>query len=64
MPAKLKIPAGTQAGTTFRLRGKGMPNVHGHGHGDEHIRVLVEGEQRAVKPAAKPTAKAEAKETK
>lgn len=41
-PAKLKIPAGTQAGTTFRLRGKGMPNVHGHGHGDEHIRVLVE----------------------
>lgn len=41
-PAKLKIPAGTQAGTTFRLRGKGMPNVHGHGHGDEHVRVLVE----------------------
>jgi molecular chaperone DnaJ len=41
-PAKLKIPAGTQSGTIFRLRGKGMPNVHGHGHGDQHIRVLVE----------------------
>jgi molecular chaperone DnaJ len=40
--AKLKIPAGTQSSTVFRLRGKGMPNVHGHGHGDEHIRVLVE----------------------
>ncbi|HUI08419.1 MAG TPA: molecular chaperone DnaJ [Verrucomicrobiae bacterium] len=41
-PAKLKIPSGTQSGTTFRLRGKGMPNVHGHGHGDQHVRVLVE----------------------
>jgi molecular chaperone DnaJ len=41
-PAKLKIPAGTQSGTTFRLRGKGMPNVHGHGHGDQHVRVMVE----------------------
>ena len=41
-PAKLKSPAGTQSGTTFRLRGKGMPNVHGHGHGDQHVRVLVE----------------------
>lgn len=41
-PAKLKIPAGTQSGTTFRLRGKGLPNVHGHGHGDQHVRVIVE----------------------
>ena len=41
-PAVLKIPAGTQNGTVFRLRGKGLPNVHGHGHGDEHVRVMVE----------------------
>jgi molecular chaperone DnaJ len=41
-PARLKIPPGTQHGTLFRLRGKGMPNVHGHGHGDQHVRVLVE----------------------
>ncbi len=40
--ARLKIPPGTQHGTLFRLRGKGMPNVHGHGHGDEHVRVLIE----------------------
>ena len=41
-PAKLKIPAGTQSSTIFRLRGKGMPNVHGRGHGDQHVRVMVE----------------------
>jgi len=40
--AKLKIPAGTQPGTVFRLREKGMPNVHGHTRGDQHVRVLVE----------------------
>jgi molecular chaperone DnaJ len=40
--AKLKIPPGTQSGTVFRLRGKGIPNVHGHGPGDEHVRVFVE----------------------
>jgi len=41
-PARLKIPAGTQSGTLFRLRGKGLPNVHGQGHGDQHVRVMVE----------------------
>lgn len=41
-PAMLKIPPGTQSGTLFRLRGKGMPNVHGHGHGDHHVRAIVE----------------------
>src|SRR5690625_7408542 len=34
---KLKVPAGTQTGKTFRLRGKGVPNVHGRGHGVQHI---------------------------
>ncbi|MCP8616913.1 molecular chaperone DnaJ [Salirhabdus salicampi] len=38
---KLKIPAGTQTGTHFRLKGKGVPNVHGRGHGDQHIMVKV-----------------------
>src|SRR5699024_6635312 len=37
----LKIPAGTQTGKTFRLKGKGVPNVRGHGHGDQHIQVRV-----------------------
>ncbi|SIS36797.1 molecular chaperone DnaJ [Salimicrobium flavidum] len=38
---KLKIPAGTQTGKTFRLKGKGSPNVHGRGHGDQHVKIRV-----------------------
>ncbi|MUK87079.1 molecular chaperone DnaJ [Ornithinibacillus sp. L9] len=38
---KLKIPAGTQNGKTFRLKGKGVPNVRGYGYGDQHIKVRV-----------------------
>lgn len=38
---KLKIPAGTQTGTRFRLKGKGIPNVRGYGHGDQHIVTRV-----------------------
>lgn len=37
----LKIPAGTQSGTNFRLRNKGVPHVNGNGNGDEHVRVHV-----------------------
>jgi|Deesub1362A_J573_1020465.scaffolds.fasta_scaffold00131_76 molecular chaperone DnaJ len=39
--AKLKIPSGTQSGTIFRLRGKGMPSLKGYGRGDQHVRVIV-----------------------
>lgn len=39
---KLKIPAGTQTGTTFRLRGKGAPRLHGTGNGDERVTVKVQ----------------------
>ncbi|MBE3071362.1 MAG: molecular chaperone DnaJ [Acidobacteria bacterium] len=35
------IPAGTQTGTVFRLKGKGMPSVTGRGRGDLHVRVEV-----------------------
>jgi molecular chaperone DnaJ len=38
---KLKIPAGTQTGTRFRLKGKGVPNVRGYGYGDQHVIVRV-----------------------
>jgi molecular chaperone DnaJ len=38
---KLKIPAGTQTGTKFRLRGKGIPNVRGRGTGDQHVIVKI-----------------------
>jgi molecular chaperone DnaJ len=40
--ATLKIPAGTQSGTTFRLKGRGMPHLRGGAHGDQLIRVQVE----------------------
>ena len=38
---KLKIPAGIQTGKTFRLRGKGAPNVRGRGQGDQHVTVRI-----------------------
>ena len=38
----LKIPTGTQSGTTFRLRGKGMPSLRGGAQGDQLVRVHVE----------------------
>jgi DnaJ-class molecular chaperone len=38
----MRIPAGTQGGTTFRLRGKGMPDLRGKGTGDELVKVSVE----------------------
>jgi molecular chaperone DnaJ len=34
-----KVPEGTQSGTTFRLRGKGMPDVSGRGRGDLYFAV-------------------------
>jgi molecular chaperone DnaJ len=40
--AQLKIPAGTQSGTAFKLRGKGMPILNSSGRGDLIVRVLVE----------------------
>ena len=38
----IKIPAGTQPGTMFRLKGKGGKNVQGYGRGDLHVRINVE----------------------
>jgi molecular chaperone DnaJ len=38
---KLKIPAGTQTETFFRLRGKGVPYLRGSGRGDQHVKVRV-----------------------
>lgn len=38
---KLKVPSGTQTGTKFRLKGKGVPNVRGYGVGDQHILVRI-----------------------
>jgi molecular chaperone DnaJ len=40
-PAPLKIPAGTQSGRQFRLRGKGVPVLEGNGRGDHYVTVNV-----------------------
>ncbi|AZR73174.1 molecular chaperone DnaJ [Anoxybacter fermentans] len=39
--AKFTIPAGTQPGTSFRLRGKGIPHLNGYGRGDQYVKVKV-----------------------
>lgn len=38
---KMHVPEGTQTHSVFRLKGKGMPHMHGHGKGDQHVRVIV-----------------------
>ena len=38
---KLKIPEGTQSGTVFKLKGKGVPHLSGRGHGDHLVEVKV-----------------------
>ncbi len=38
----MKIPPGTQSGATFRLKGKGMPELRGRGVGDQLVKVSVE----------------------
>jgi molecular chaperone DnaJ len=40
--ANVKIPAGTQTGQIFKLRGKGVVNIEGRGRGDLLARVVVE----------------------
>ncbi len=40
-PTMLKVQHGTQTGTLYRLRGKGLPRLGESGHGDLHVRVLV-----------------------
>lgn len=39
---KYNLPAGTQTGTTFRLRGKGIPELRGRGRGDQYVTVRVQ----------------------
>ena len=44
---RMRVPAGTQAGTQFRLRGKGFPRSAG-ARGDAHVRVAIETPAVAV----------------
>lgn len=38
---KLRIPSGTQPGVAIRLRGKGVPHLHGNARGDHYVRIQV-----------------------
>ena len=37
----LKIPSGTQSGETFRIKNKGVPDVHGRGRGNQMVKIIV-----------------------
>ena len=46
---KYTIPEGTQTGTTFRLRGKGVPYLNGNGRGDQYVTVNIETPKNLTK---------------
>jgi molecular chaperone DnaJ len=46
---RLKVPEGTQSGTTFRVRGKGVPGLQSSGKGDMYIRVRVQTPHKLTK---------------
>ena len=56
---KYTLPEGTQSGTTFRLKGKGIPSINGRGRGDQYVTVYIEtpknlnkGQKEALKKFA------------
>lgn len=50
----LRVPAGTQSGTVFHLRGRGLPRINASGIGDMHVKVqlwtpqVLESEEETV----------------
>ena len=46
---KYTIPEGTQTGTTFRLKGKGIPVLNGRGRGDQFVTVYIETPQNLTR---------------
>ncbi len=46
---KVKIPESTQTNTIFRLRGKGIKDVNGHGTGDQFIKIITKTPERLSK---------------
>jgi molecular chaperone DnaJ len=59
-PISLRVPAGTQSGQIFAVRGRGLPRVNASGTGDLHVRVqvwiptdLTAAEEKAIDSLAK-----------
>ena len=46
---KYDVPEGTQSGTVFRLRGKGIQYIRGRGRGDQYVHVVVEIPKKLTK---------------
>ncbi len=46
---KLKVPEGTQSGTTFRIRGKGVPALQSSGKGDMYVKVRIQTPSKLTK---------------
>ncbi|MEM4240318.1 MAG: molecular chaperone DnaJ [Candidatus Woesearchaeota archaeon] len=49
---KLRIPHGTQPGTTFRIKDKGLPRLHGHGKGSLVAEIVVKIPEKLTKRQA------------
>ena len=47
--ADLKIPAGTQTGTIFKMKGKGIKSLKSESHGDEYVKVIIETPKKLSK---------------
>ena len=46
---KYDLPEGTQSGSTFRLKGKGIPSINGRGRGDQYVTVYIETPRNLTK---------------
>ncbi len=51
--ADLKIPSGTQTGTIFRMKGKGIQKINSSDFGDEYVKVIVEVPKKVSKKQRK-----------
>jgi molecular chaperone DnaJ len=52
-PVSLKIPAGTQSGTIFKLRGKGVPRLRAGGTGDHFVKARIKTPQNLTRKQKK-----------
>ena len=51
--ASLKIPAGTQSNTVFRMRNQGIPDLRSHHVGDENVEVIISVPEKLTKKQKK-----------
>jgi molecular chaperone DnaJ len=52
-PHKVKVPEGTQSGTQFRVRNRGVPSLNGGGRGDLYVRIQVQVPARLTREQRK-----------